>query len=158
MKNKVYLIAVICILIDQITKFIIVNTFKPFTGITIIKNIFEIMYVKNTGAAWGILNNNLIILIFISIGALYILNRYINKENNISKIMIISYGILLGGITGNLIDRLFFGHVVDFLHFYIFNYSYPVFNMADTFIVIGILLMLVEIVRGDIIGSKSRRK
>lgn len=158
MKKKIYLIAVICILIDQITKLIIVNTFKPFTGITVIKNVFEIMHVKNEGAAWGILNNNLVILIFISMAALYLLNSYINKEKNITKVMTISYGLLLGGISGNLIDRLFLGHVVDFLHFYIFNYSYPVFNMADTFIVIGIILMLIEVVRGDIFDSKSRRK
>ena len=155
MKKKIYLIAVISILIDQITKLIIVNAFKPFMGITVIKNVFEIMYVKNEGAAWGILNNNLPILIFISMAALYLLNSYINKDKNITKVMTISYGLLLGGITGNLIDRLFLGHVVDFIHVYIFNYSYPVFNMADTFIVVGIILMLIEVIRGDKNARKS---
>ena len=156
MKKKIYIIALLSIFIDQVTKFIIINTFKPFTGKSIIKNIFELMYVKNTGAAWGILDNNLPILIFISIIALFLLYRYINKEKNITKLMIISYGLLMGGITGNLIDRVFRTYVVDFIHIYIFNYSYPVFNMADIFIVVGIILMLIEVVRGEVNAHKSR--
>ena len=156
MKKKIYIIALLSIFIDQVTKFIIINTFRPFTGKSIIKNIFELMYVKNSGAAWGILDNNLPILIFISIIALFLLYRYINKEKNITKLMIISYGLLMGGITGNLIDRVFRTYVVDFIHIYIFNYSYPVFNMADIFIVVGIILMLIEVVRGEVNAHKSR--
>ena len=156
MKKKIYIIALLSIFIDQVTKFIIINTFRPFTGKSIIKNVFELMYVKNTGAAWGILDNNLPILIFISIIALFLLYRYINKEKNITKLMIISYGLLMGGITGNLIDRVFRTYVVDFIHIYIFNYSYPVFNMADIFIIVGIILMLIEVVRGEVNAHKSR--
>ena len=122
------------------------------------KNFFEIIYVKNIGAAWGILSNNLVILIFISLVALFVLNSYICKEVSINKLMMLSYGILLGGITGNLIDRIFRQYVVDFFHFYIFGYSYPVFNIADTLIVGGIILMIIEVLRSEIHGIKSRQK
>ena len=61
----------------------------------------------------------------------------------------IYYGMLFAGILGNLIDRLFFGYVTDFLNFYIFSYDYPVFNFADIFIVVGVLLCLIDIARGE---------
>ena len=158
MRKKIYLIGLFCLFIDQLSKLLITIRFKAFTGKTIIKNVFELMYVKNTGAAWGILDNNLPILIFISMAALYFLNSYVKKEEKFSRLMILSYGFLFGGITGNLVDRIFRGYVVDFIHIYIFNYSYPVFNIADTFIVVGIILMLIEVIRGEVNAYKSRRR
>lgn len=158
MKKKIYFIALIGILLDQITKIFISNWMSPFTSKIIIKDFFSITYVKNTGGAWGILNNNLSFLIIVSIIALLVLNRYIKKESSINKIMLLSYGFLIGGIFGNLIDRIVRGYVVDFFHFYIFNYSYPVFNIADILIVVGIILMLIEVIRGEINEFKSRTK
>ena len=158
MKKKIYLTALISVFIDQLTKMLISINMKPFTGKTIIKGFFDITYVQNKGAAWGILNNNLPVLIFISMAAIFLLNSYINKEQKETMLLTISYGLLMGGIIGNLIDRVFKSYVVDFLNFYIFNYNYPVFNLADTFIIIGILLMVVEIIRGDINEHKSGRR
>ena len=158
LKKKIYLVAVICVIIDQLSKLVITNMLDSFTGFVVVKDFFEIMYVKNVGAAWGILSGNLIMLIFISIAALFVLLFYINKEVDINKLMMLSYGFLLGGIMGNLIDRVFRSYVVDFLHFYIFGYSYPVFNIADTLIVCGIVLMIIEVLRSEINVIKGREK
>lgn len=154
MKKKIYLIAGIGLLIDQITK-ILAHLY--LNDIKIIKNFFNLTYVENTGAAWGILDNNRIILICVSVIALLIVNKYINTEVSINKLSIVSYGLLLGGIFGNLLDRIFRGFVIDFLNFNIFGYNFPVFNIADSLIVIGIILMFIEVIRGSH-GSKSRKK
>ena len=114
-------------------------------------------YVENTGAAWGILDNNRIILIGVSIIALLLVNKYINSETELNKLTITSYGMVLGGILGNLVDRICRGYVVDFLNFNILGYDFPVFNIADTLIVVGIALMFIEVIRGSY-GSKSRKK
>ena len=154
MKKNIYLIAGIGLLIDQITK-ILAHLY--LNDIEIIKNFFNLTYVENTGAAWGILDNNRIILICVSIIALLIVNKYINTEVSINKLSIVSYGLVLGGIFGNLLDRIFRGFVIDFLNFNIFGYNFPVFNIADSLIVIGIILMFIEVIRGNY-GSKSRKK
>lgn len=146
------------LLLDQISKIIVSSLMPPFASKIIIKSFFEFTFVKNTGGAWGILSNNLILLIVVSTIALLVLNSYIKRERHINKIMVLSYGLLIGGILGNLIDRLFRGYVVDFFHFYILGYDYPVFNIADILIVVGIILMLIEVIRGEINEFKSRRK
>ena len=154
MKKNIYLIAGISIFIDQITK-ILANLYLD--NIILIKNFFNVTYVENTGAAWGILANNRVILIGVSIIALLFINKYINSETEFNKLTITSYGMVLGGIFGNLIDRIFRGYVIDFLNFNIFGYDFPVFNIADTLIVVGIILMFIEVIRGNY-GSKSRKK
>lgn len=146
------------LLIDQIIKITVLNFMDPFTTKVIVKDFFELTFVKNTGGAWGILSNNLIFLIGVSTIALLILNSYIKKDRNINNLMNISYGFLMGGILGNLIDRIFRGYVIDFFHFYIFGYDYPVFNIADILIIVGLFLMLIEVIRGEINECKSRRK
>lgn len=145
----------ISILIDQITK-ILANLYLK--DISIIPNFLSLTYVENTGAAWGILDNNRIILICVSVLALLVINKYIKNENNFSKLSIISYGFLIGGIFGNLFDRIFRGYVIDFLNFNILGYGFPVFNIADTLIVIGIILMTIEVIRGEYHGINSKRK
>lgn len=154
MKKNIYLIAGICIILDQITK---IFASLYLDNIKIINNFFSLTYVKNYGGAWGILNNNLFILITISIFALLTINKYISSDVNITKLSIVSYGMLIGGIFGNLIDRIFRGYVVDFLNFNIFNYDFPVFNIADMLIVVGIILMIIEVI-GGYYGSKSNKK
>ena len=154
MKKRIYLIAVIGILFDQITKLF---AYLYLKNIELIPGFFNLTYVENTGGAWGILDNNRIILIGVSIFTLLIINKYINSDVFISKLLSISYGLLLGGIFGNLFDRIFRGFVIDFLNFNIFGYNFPVFNVADSLIVIGIILMFIEVIRGSH-GSKSRKK
>ena len=144
MKKKIIIIAVICILIDFISKILVINNLEVGTGITIIPNFFSISYIKNTGAAWGMLSNGTLILAGVSVVFLFFAIKYIYDLKNISKLSVFSYGMLIGGIIGNLIDRLFRNFVIDFLSFNIFGYDFPVFNIADCFIVISIILIVIE--------------
>lgn len=70
--------------------------------------------------------------------------KYTKKQTNPNKLAILSHGLLLGGIIGNLIDRIIYGYVIDYLDFMIFNYNFPIFNLADTFIVIGCIILVIN--------------
>ncbi len=142
MKKNIIIIGLLCTLIDQISKIIIISSCTLGEVNDIIHSFFSISYIKNYGAAWGIFSDSTILLAIISIIFLIFSLKYVNDKEKINKIEMVSYGLLLGGIVGNLIDRIFRGHVVDFLSFNIFGYDFPVFNIADSFIVIGIIIIL----------------
>ena len=148
--KKITLISLICIFIDQITKLIIKNTINLHSSIILIKNFFSLTYVKNYGAAWSILSGSRIFLIIIALVSLFLIYNYFIKDKNLSKLEIITYGLLIGGIIGNLIDRIIFGYVIDFFDFLIFNYNFPVFNFADIFIVVSAGLIIIDTVRGEV--------
>ncbi len=154
MKKIIYLIAGIGIIVDQITKFL---ASIYLDNIDIIPGFFSLTYVENKGAAWGILNNSTIVLVGISVIVLLLISKYISSTIEFTKLSVVSYGLLIGGIFGNLIDRIFRGFVIDFLNFNILGYNFPVFNIADTMIVIGVILMFIEVI-GDTYGNKSRKK
>ena len=146
--KKPYIIAFLFFIIDFISKQIIMNTIKLDESITVIKNFFYLTYTKNTGAAWSILKDERIPLLILTVIVLFFINKYINKEK-LSKKENIIYGIIIGGIIGNFFDRLVYGSVIDFLDFYIFGYNYPIFNFADCFIVIGMILLIIMEFRKD---------
>ena len=133
-KEKIYSISAIIIMLDQMIKLLIRSKMALTSEITIIPNFFSFYYVENTGAAFSILTNKTLLLVLIAIACLVLLDRYITKLLKISKLEIISYGLVIGGIVGNLIDRLLYESVIDYLSFTIFNYNFPVFNLADVFI------------------------
>ena len=81
-------------------------------------------------------------------------NHYMNKDK-LNNYKVIYYSLLIGGILGNILDRIIYKGVIDFLDFKIFGYDYPIFNLADSFIVISVILMIIEIIRGRH-GNKSR--
>lgn len=142
-KNKVYLTAVIVLLIDQIVKLLIKTNMSLNEEISIIPNFFSIQYLKNTGAAFSILENQTILLAITSIICISVIIYYLKKEENLTTAMYLSFGLVLGGILGNLIDRIVYQGVIDFLSFQIFNYNFPVFNIADIGITIGVLLLII---------------
>lgn len=141
MKKRPYIIAFFFFMIDFFSKQIITHTMSLNTSIKLINNFFYLTYTKNTGAAWSILKDQRILLLIISVIVLFIINKIMNNEE-LSKLECLSYGLIIGGIVGNLVDRLFFSAVIDFLDFKLFGYNYPIFNLADSFIVIGILLIV----------------
>lgn len=155
MKKKVYVLASISLLLDQITKLL---AYLYLDNLVLIPNFLNLTYVENTGAAWGILDNNRIILVGASVITLLFISKYLKSEDNISKLSTISYGILIGGIFGNLLDRLFRGYVIDFLSFNIFGYNFPVFNIADALIVIGVILMAIEVIGVSFRGNNCKKK
>lgn len=149
-KNKVYLTSVIVLLIDQIVKLLIKTNMNLNEEISIIPNFFSIQYLKNTGAAFSILENQTILLAITSIICISVIIYYLKKEENLTTAMYLSFGLVLGGILGNLIDRIFYQGVIDFLSFQIFNYNFPVFNIADIGITIGVLLLIIIYISRDI--------
>ena len=157
MKRKPYIIAFFFFLIDLLSKQIIVKLLEEGKSILVIKNFFYLTYTKNTGAAWSILENQRILLLIITVIVLFLINRVMNKEN-LSKLECFSFGMIIGGIIGNLFDRVFFHYVIDFLDFKIFNYNYPVFNLADSFIVIGIIIMIIISIRKESYERNSSRR
>jgi signal peptidase II len=133
------IITILIIIIDQIIKMLIVNNFSLFENIPLIKNVFNLTYVQNEGAAFNLFNGNTLFLIIMTLIVVTIIFLIIKKLNKKEKII---YSILLGGIIGNLIDRIRLGYVIDYLDFKLINF--PIFNLADICIVvsIGILVIL----------------
>ena len=154
MNKKILSIAAIGILIDQLVKILLVIVVKD--EIVIIKDFFYFHYVKNAGGAWGIFGNHTYVLAIMSIIILLGIVYYICKEKVLTKWLIVSYGLLLAGIIGNLIDRLLFGYVRDFFDFYIFSYDFPVFNVADICIVVSVFMLIIETVRSEFNEHNSK--
>lgn len=148
MNKNVTILGVILIIVDQVLK-IIVSSYIPLGGsIKIINDFFYITYVNNYGGAWSIFNNKVVFLVIITFIVLFMLIKYMEKfKNNIRNA--IAFGFLYGGIFGNLIDRICYGYVKDFLDFKIFGYNFPVFNFADIAIFFGVVLIGVAILKGE---------
>lgn len=147
--KRIFSISIICLIMDQLFKYIVVSTIELYHGITIIPNFFSIFHIRNTGAAWSILEGNRILLILLSIFALLVIYIFFIRKKELDKFEMVCYGILVGGILGNLWDRIIFGYVVDYLKFDIFNYHFPIFNFADICIVISVIIMFILLLRGE---------
>src|SRR5574344_1550754 len=133
------------IIIDQIIKFTIVSNFNLYGSMEIIKNFFSLTYIKNTGAAWGLFQDNQILFAILGLLAsifIYLILVNGSKLNNLEEV---SYGLLIGGIIGNAIDRVLRAGVIDYLDFNIFGYKFPIFNLADICIIVGLLLIILSI-------------
>lgn len=155
-KNKtIYIIMTIEVVIDQIIKYIICKELNLYQSISVIDNFFYITYVKNDGAAWSILSGNKIFLILMSFLVIWLFYRYFIKNKKLSLIEGTTYGILYGGIVGNLIDRIIRGNVIDYLDTRIFGYNFPVFNFADICIVFSVIVLAVLVLRGEIDANKN---
>ena len=148
MQKKPYIIAFFFFLADLITKQLITRLMAVGESIKVIDNFFYLTLTQNTGAAWSILENKRILLLIITIIVLFLINKYMNKDK-LNNLECLSYGMIIGGILGNLFDRIFFSYVIDFFDFKIFGYNYPVFNFADSFIVIGIIIMIIISIRKE---------
>lgn len=151
------IISIILLCIDQISKLLVVNLLTKTDSITIIKKFFYLTYINNDGAAFSILVGKRIFLILIAVLVIVMLIRYIKKNNIQNKLELVSISLIIGGSLGNLMDRVIRGYVIDFLDFKIFNYNFPIFNLADTFIVIGVfLLSLKEIRKENNLDSRNK--
>ena len=141
--KKVFIITIIILVIDIITKIIISNLMNLNESIKIIKNFLYLTYAKNDGIAFSYLEGNRLFIILASIIIIGFILSYLYK-NKTSKIETISFGLILGGAIGNLLDRIIYGYVIDFIDIYIFNYNYPIFNIADIGVVIGVFLLIIN--------------
>ena len=147
-KNIIWglLIVFASVMIDQLTKYIISCNFSVGSRnvITIIKDFIYISHVRNTGAAWSILQGNAFVLVGLTSVILLIVFIFMFYTNRL--MLTIPIAMIAGGGIGNLIDRLFRkGGVVDFVDVYIFGYDFPVFNAADSILICGTGILLVYI-------------
>lgn len=153
---RYYVLALIVIITDQISKWFIVKEMEQSESIVVIKNFFSITSHRNKGAAWGILENQMIffyiITLVVVIGIIYYMQKYA-KEN---ALLAMSLGLLLGGALGNFIDRLFRNEVVDFLDFKIINYNYPIFNIADSALFIGVVILIIYVIIDERKNKKEK--
>ena len=156
--RKIFIISFIILIIDIISKRLVVNFMFPDMSISIIDNFFSITYAKNEGIAFSLLDGHVNFIVIMSIIVIFIMIKYI-KDNVVNKLDSIGYSLVIGGAVGNLLDRIIYGYVIDFLDFKIFGYNYPIFNFADTFIVIGILILIISSFRevGDRNDVNSRK-
>lgn len=146
LKHVVLLVAVL--LLDQLTKWGIQSTIDLNESIEIIPGFFSLTYVHNTGAAWSMLEGKMIffyiITIIFLIGMVYFY-RTLDKQDRLSRIGVV---LMIAGALGNFVDRLFLQYVRDFLDFIILGYDFPVFNVADISLCVGVgcivLSMLLE--------------
>ena len=141
--KKILSVSLIVFLLDRITKVLITNNFVLNVRNKVIDKFFYITNCHNKGAAFSLFSGNIIFLIVITLMVLFLIYRTIKNKKYISKISTISYGLLLGGILGNLFDRFFFGYVIDFLDFVIYKFDFAIFNVADIAIVVGAFMLLI---------------
>ena len=141
--KKITLISILVFFIDRVTKILISSNFSLNVRNKVINKFFYITNCHNEGAAFSIFSGNIVFLILITLIVIYLIYKSLKNKNNISNITSLSYGLLLGGIIGNLFDRLFYGYVIDFLDFQIFKFDFAVFNVADIGIVVGAIMLLI---------------
>jgi len=144
----IYIIIVIGLVLDRITKIWAVNTLMEQKDITIIKDFFDFSYLENRGAAFGIFQGKAYLLAAVTIVILFILFVNYLKTKNKTKIFTWSTGLIISGAVGNLIDRLNLGYVVDFVTLHFRNsYYFPSFNVADMCITFGTGLLILYIIK-----------
>ncbi|MFA6989401.1 MAG: signal peptidase II [Candidatus Gastranaerophilaceae bacterium] len=141
----IYVLAILFVFIDQFSKHYVDKTFHLMVPSNLIPNFVSIQKVYNTGAAFSMLEGNVIFLSFLSIVAIIFIIGYLLKSNARSYLLLsLAWGLLLGGTIGNLFDRVVHGYVIDFINLSFINF--PVFNFADIFINIGAFIVIVYII------------
>ena len=159
MSGKVKLVVLLVIAIvalDQASKAIVDRTMPLYHSIPVIDSLFSLTYIRNTGAAFGVLARSgelfrRTFLIGFSIAAIGFIVLMLRRLPQDEKLLTAALGFILGGAIGNLIDRLLYGEVIDFLDFYWADHHWPAFNVADSFITIGVLVILfrLALAKGD---------
>jgi signal peptidase II len=152
-----YALALLVILIDQLTKWLIVHNFALYETRSVIGDFFQITSHRNNGAAFSILEGQqwffYIITVIVVIGMIWYMQK-VQRENK--RLLAVAIGFLIGGALGNFIDRAMYGEVVDFLQFnFVFtlfghavDYTFAIFNLADTAITVGVVLIFIDALRG----------
>ncbi|WP_227935743.1 signal peptidase II [Alkalihalobacillus deserti] len=154
---RYYFIALVVLIIDQISKWIIDTQMAIGERITLIDHVLYFTSHRNKGAAFGILQGQMwffyIITLIVIVGIVY----YMQKEAKNSALFGVSLALILGGAIGNFIDRLFRGEVVDFVDTYIFGYDFAIFNVADAALCIGVALLFIKMIQDERQQKKEQK-
>jgi signal peptidase II len=149
-----FIVSLAVLLLDQWTKGIITRTFDVHQSTTVVGGLFDLTYVRNSGAAFGlfasvdssikaVILNSVAVLVFIVVSA------YALRSSHKSVRLQVGFALILGGAIGNLMDRVRFGYVVDFLDFSISGHHWPAFNVADSAICVGVGLLFLDMLRNE---------
>jgi signal peptidase II len=152
--RRIALIAVLVVALDQITKRIVLNLLPGYEEKVIFPGFFKFVHWGNTGAAWSLFRGNneiLAVIALVALVALYLSRHHFDSRSPLGQL---AFGLIFGGIIGNLIDRVTVGHVIDFLYFYIQQrggreVGFPAFNVADSAICTGVALVFLVTWRSE---------
>jgi signal peptidase II len=148
------LLVVLTLFLDRWTKSLIQSRFTLNESISVIDGLFNITYVRNTGVAFGIFSSinspakSILLSLFTAIAAVLVVVYSIRSPVR-NRLLQVALGFILGGALGNLYDRISYGYVVDFIEVYFRSYHWPSFNVADTAISTGVVLLAFEIIRNE---------
>ncbi len=150
MRKYFFVIAIIVLLLDRLAKWAVDSNIRLHESVVVIPGFFQLTHVENTGAAFGLFADSAAqwkvgALVSFSVVALVVVSALLWKNSHSLSTTTIGLSLILGGAMGNLWDRMISGRVVDFLDFYVGSYHWPAFNVADTAIVIGAVLLISEI-------------
>jgi len=141
------------LVLDRATKWLIETHLSFLDTLRVIPGFFDIVHSQNRGVAFGILNDSpsewrTVLLALFSVAAVVLVGGFILfRAERLDRVSLAGFTLILGGAAGNVFDRLVWGRVTDFLDFYIGEYHWPAFNVADSAIVIGSVLLLIEVIR-----------
>ncbi|AZP05422.1 signal peptidase II [Jeotgalibaca ciconiae] len=138
-----YVFAIILIVIDQLSKWFIVQNFELYGEKVLIPGVFSLFYIQNKGAAWGIFEGRMVFFYIITILVVGYLIYTFHKYEIKSKLVGCSFSLILAGAIGNFIDRLLNGYVVDMFRLDFINF--PIFNVADVCLTVGVILMIIQV-------------
>jgi signal peptidase II len=136
----IWILAIATLVLDQASKFVVLSNLAPGASTAVIKDFFHLTLVYNTGAAFGIFKNQTLFFVISSFAAVILIFIYLKRKRGF-LLVDAGFALILGGAMGNLVDRLRFGYVVDFLDFRI----WPVFNVADSAITVGAGLVIISL-------------
>jgi len=145
--------ALVVVVLDQLTKALVVARIGLHESVPVVDGFFALTYVRNTGAAFGLLAGRIEslrvpLLIAVSVAALVVLIWFLRGLPNDRRVVIAACGAVLGGAVGNLIDRAAYGEVIDFLDVYVGAWHWPAFNVADAAITVGVVVLCIDSLRG----------
>lgn len=144
-----FIILIAVLALDQITKYIVATTMQLRDSYNVIPGFLNITSHRNPGAAWGILSGHMSLFFIITIVVIAVLISFYIKEAKHNLFMQISISLLMAGAIGNFIDRLRLGEVIDFIDTYIFGYDFPIFNVADASLTVGVIFILIALLRDN---------
>ena len=151
-KNILFLaITVLVVLLDQATKAWIISTVRLYDSFAVIGGLFNITHVRNPGAAFGFLAATsplfrYIFFIAVTLAAILLILHYLRVSRIEETSLVSALALILSGAVGNLIDRVRFGEVVDFLDVYLGSYHWPAFNVADSAITVGVAILIMVLI------------
>ena len=150
MRKYHILIAALVVLLDRLSKWLVAQKITLHDSVDIVPGLFRLTHVQNQGAAFGLFSDSpwqwkAALLILFSVAALAVVSALLWKNGNAMNATAVALSLVFGGALGNLWDRVAAGRVIDFLDFYVGSHHWPAFNVADSAIVVGALLLLSEI-------------